>query len=261
LANFDQTMPTQPIQPTEADKLLEDIHYVNQLTREEIKLYRKQLRRRVGAGTLSAPVAKSLVAELSTQLGQLSANVKITEKAIRSLQGSQKPAGQAKHAAAAKKADQKPGVVQFNASQLADNKNFLPVLVNENGESYTWSGANPDIELGFSLNRSSELEMQIRLFALIKPEYLKQLKVFVNGDQRKHWHYLDGSLFVVACLLPPASNSEQTRIKIVLPGTHCPADIGNSPDYRKLGIAISAIQFSSPESRLLRLLRRLRLMK
>ena len=103
--------------------------------------------------------------------------------------------------------------------------------------------------------------MQIRLFALIKPEYSKQMKVLIDGKHIKHRFTLDGSLFVVSCLLPSSDKSSQTGVKIVLPGTHSPTDLGSSLDGRKLGIAISEIRFGKPDSGFDPLLKRLRLKK
>jgi hypothetical protein len=101
--------------------------------------------------------------------------------------------------------------------------------------------------------------MQIRMVALIKPEYSKQLKVFIDGTHVNHRFILDGSLFVVSCLLPYSTKTSLTEVIIRLPATHCPTDLGSSLDGRRLGIAISEICFGKPESSFTHLLKRLKL--
>ena len=87
------------------------------------------------------------------------------------------------------------------------------------------------------------------------------MKVFIDGKHIKHWFAPLGSMFIVACELPVTNQSTQTDIKLVLPGTHSPSETSNSPDTRKLGIAISEIRFDKPIGLLTRLLMRLRLKK
>ena len=115
------------------------------------------------------------------------------------------------------------------------------------------------IPFTFSLDRSKALGMRIRLFALIKPEFSKQLHVLVDGQRLKHEFGLDGSLFVVSSAIPASDSSEETEVKIVLPSTYSPMELGTSHDGRKLGIAITDIRFGQPDGGFARLLKRLKL--
>ena len=92
--------------------------------------------------------------------------------------------------------------MQFTANQLAHNKNLLPIESSADGINYCWSGASPQLDFTFSLDRRRSFSMQVRVFALIKPEYLKQLKLFIDGMHIKHRFSVDRRLFVLSCNLP-----------------------------------------------------------
>ena len=242
------------------NELLDDIRYVNQLNEVEIQRVGNHIRRQVDKANLTQFVTDFLIDEISTQLGQLAAKVKLTETAMNSLQAMPEPTNRIEKNIKNKTSDQ-PGKLSFSANQIAGNRNFLPVETSSTGIRYCWSGPDREIQLSFVLNRQTKLEIQIRLFALIKPEYSKQLKVFIDGQHIPHRFFLDGRFFVVSCVLPVSNNTSQTGIKILLPDTHSPSDLGSGQDDRKLGIAISAIGFGAPTSVFTYLLKRLRLKK
>lgn len=241
----------------EIRELLDDIHHVNQANKVEIKRINSLIRSRIAETDLSENVADAIIDEVSSQLGQLSANVKLTDKAIRSIN----PERNQNLAVASSKRESGSNVtgVQFSARQLAGNKNLLPMEHSRSGVSYVWSAADPETQFVFSLDRSKVLGMQLRLFALVKPEFLKQLKVFIDGSHIRHRFHVDKGLYVVSCNLPPSSKASQTHIRILLPATHSPVDLGISQDVRMLGIAISEIRFGQAESGFTHILRRLKL--
>lgn len=103
--------------------------------------------------------------------------------------------------------------------------------------------------------------MQIHLSALIKPEYSKELKLFIDGQHIKHRFYLDDPLFVISCVLPVSSSNKRTEVRLLLPGTHSPAELGGGADNRILGLAISEVRFGKPGGRLSYLFKRLGLKK
>ena len=241
--------------------LIDDINFINQSNMAEIKSIGHRLRQRVRGGFQAEEVKDLLIDEISTQLGQLTTKVKLAEKTIDSLQARQKPVSKVKTVSAGSTNDKQVDGQIFAANVLADNKNILPVEISSNGISFCWSGADPEIRFSFFLDRTRKLEMQIRLFALIKPGYSKQLMVFIDDEHIKHQFRLDGSLFVTSCLLPVSEKKGQTEVRIVLPATHSPAGLSDSKDERQLGIAISEISFVSPANGFVRLLRRLRLSK
>lgn len=253
-------MPPENQHNLATDKLMDDIRYVNQSNEAEIVRISNHIRQHIAKVNLPQSVADSLIEYISTQLGQLASKVKMTEKAIQSLHAEQK------HKVKTGKTTENQSSFQpfdksFPANQLVSNGNLLPIEFSASDVSYRWSGAGPKIPFHFMLNRNNKLEMQIRLFALIKPEYSKQLKVFIDGQHIKHRFYIDGSLFVVSCTLPVSTSTSPTEILVLLPGTHCPSELGEGQDRRTLGIAISEIRFGKPRSGLSYLLKRLRLQK
>jgi len=239
-------------------ELLEDINYVNKANKDEIQRIKDRVRLCITEAELADETVNAIIEEVSNQLAQLSVKVKLAEKAVHSIEPRQWRESTSS-TARDKRHHQGPDL-RFNAGQLAGHRNLLPIE-SSGDTSFLWSGSSPEIQFTFSLDRSKILGMQIRLFALIKPEFSKQLMVSIDNTHVKHKFGVDDGLFVVSCNLPPSSSTGQTNIKIVLPDTHRPVDLGTSNDARKLGIAIHEIHFGKPESRVNHLLKRLRLSK
>jgi len=251
-------------------ELLEDIRYVNQTTEAEIQRIGTHIRQLIDEANLTQSVTDFLVDDMSTQLGQLAAKVKLTEKAIQSLQTRQNnksgPGKSTDKQNKSESGDVRIATIQvsdmvFPANRLAGNRNLLPVEITSNGISYCWSSADPEILFNFSLNRQHKLEMQIHLSALIKPEYSNKLKVFIDGQHIKHRFYLDDPLFVISCVLPVSTSTKRTEVRLLLPGTHSPSELGSGADNRILGLAISEVRFGAPGGGFSYLLKRLRLKK
>jgi hypothetical protein len=250
---------TEKVQrPRDGSGLLDDIRYVNQVCEEEIQKLREQMRQRIGDAELPDDVSASLIEEVSAQLGRLGAKVKMTDQIVKSLKTERKKPSQAPSVTidAGNRTD--PSDTVIKAAQLAGTRNMLP-MESADGIDFCWSGADPEISISARLDRSKKLGMQIRLFALIKPEYSKQMQVMIDGAHVKHHFAAEGRLFVVSCVLPPADKTGPTEIRIILPATHCPTDIGAGLDGRTLGIAVNEIRFGKPESGFNHLLRRLKL--
>ncbi len=251
-------MPTERKQPINAGELLDDIRYINQASKTEIKAIGNRLRERIVDASLPNTVTDSLINEISDQLGRLATRVNLVEGTIKSLQSDRKPTTAVVNIPTEITHSNQSNDLRFTASQLAGSRNLLPMESSKEGVVYRWTGANPDITFSFPLDRSKALGMRVRLFALIKPEFSKQLRVLVDGHHVKHSFGLDGSLFVVNCVLPPSDKKTTTEVKIVLPATYSPMELGSSHDGRKMGVAINEIHFGQPESGLTRLLKRLR---
>ena len=250
-------MPQENQHLPETGELLEDIKYVTQANKDEISQLKARIRQRISEAGLADSTADSIIRELTNELGQLSVKVKLTEKAIRKIRPGKKQ--KSRMATPKSKPNSSTARSRFGADRLAYNRNLLPIESSADGIPYLWSGADPEIEFLFSLDRSKKLGMQIRLYALIKPEYSKQLKVFVDGEHIKHRFSENEGLYVLSCNLPPSYKTGQTDIEIILPATHSPKDLGSSNDERKLGLAITDISFGKTESGFSHLLKRLKL--
>jgi len=251
-------MPTKKQQQLDIGSLLDDINYVNQESKNEINRINDQFKLRIAEADPTGNVAVSFIEEVSSQLGQLSVKVSLAEQAIRSMRREQKH--KFTEATTESEVDGNGDGLQFSVRQLVSNKNLLPIETNRDGINYVWSGANPETQFTFPLDRHKKLCMQIRLVSLIKPEFPEQLKIFIDEVHIKHSLNMDGDLFLVSCNLPSSSKTNETDIKIVLPATHSPMSLGGSGDGRKLGIAINEIRFVKFENRFTQLLKRLKLM-
>lgn len=235
------------------DELLADICHINKANKKEIKQIQDQLLLRVGELGLETGAAEAIILEVSKSLGKLSTKVNLVEKAISSI-NSKKSQNTSINTS---NSNTGPNL-QFTSSNLIGNTNLLPLESSVDGIPYLWSGADPEIQFAFQLERKNPLGMQLRLYALIKPEYSRQLKILVDGLHIKHRVNADGPLTVLSCKLPARGETGPTEIKIILPGTHSPMELGDSTDYRKLGIAISEVSFGSPEGWLSHLFKRLK---
>ena len=255
-------MSTETPKQIDIGELLQDIDYVNKTVSEEIERVKTSLQPQLNGASLPGTVAGPLIDEISTQLGHLAAKVKLTEKTSRLIRQELGASVETGYDSIGSFGNTPTLTLRFAASQLVGNKNLFPVNTSANGVSYRWSGSDPETRFEFPLDRSNKLGMQIRIFALIKSEYLKQLKVLIDGHHIKHRiSTQEGPIFVVSCTLPSSDKASHTAIKIVLPGTYSPIELGESQDERKLGIAINEFRFSKPESGFTHLLKRLRLFK
>lgn len=256
-------MPNEKQLQSATSELLDDIHYLNQANKAEIKQVNTQIRQCIDEADVTGDIADAIIKEISGQLGQLSARVELADKAIRSIsrEHNHKPKVATAKRDTNNNSNSEKANIQFSAEQLAGGSNLLPIETAESGISYVWSSSDPEIHFTFSLDRSKSLGIQFRLYSLIKPEYSNQLKILIDGTHIKHWFGMDDGLFVASCNLPPSNESSQTKITILLPATYSPLELGASKDGRKLGIAIHEIRFGKPESGFDHLLKRLRLSK
>ena len=238
-------------------ELLNDIRHVNQVTKEEIKRSGDHIRQLVYESSMPTEQANDLISEISVELGQLSAKIYLADKAILALQAKQK--AKAKPAALRSQVERRTLSLKFEAHQMTDNRNLLPMERSPDGINYCWTGANSETSFSFDLDRKEPIGMNVRVFAFIKPEYSKELSFLIDGQHIKHFFSLSGTSFVLSCVLPPSSSTKKTDVKIVLPDTHSPTDLGGDLDDRKLGIAIIDFSFGEPESGFSRLLKRLKL--
>jgi len=248
-------MSAEQQQQFDSKELLADIDYINQANKYEIGRIRNSIRQRMAEAANSNEVIETIINEVSAELGQLKSSVDMTDKALNAIRKHQTTTlmGQASKAGS--------GDVfarRFTARQLAGTKNMLPVETVEGGARISWSGSEPEIRFSFDLDRRDVLEMQMHLFCVMRKNYARNMKVFIDGNRVKHWNAIRGSSFVIACKLPVTNQTTETEVCIVLPGTVSPSDISDSPDTRKLGIAISEIRFDKPMGALSRLLMKLR---
>lgn len=253
---YDMSITSQQI---EVRELLVDIKHLNQVTMKEVGIIGDQISLQILKEQLPEETADALIGGFSKFLGQISAKTKLTEKAILSMQN--EISEKENSYTSLETIDSQSTDFSFTARQLAVNKNFLPVERSENGIDYCWSGDDSQLRFLFSIDRKEALEMQIRIFALIMPEYSNKLKILIDGKYIKHRFFKNGPIFVVSCNLPHSNITTQTEVKVILPGTHSPMELGASGDARTLGIAVTEICFQKPSNGFTRLLHRLKLKK
>jgi hypothetical protein len=143
------------------------------------------------------------------------------------------------------------------ANQLAGIPNLWPLERSPDGLAYCWTGADPEFRLSFRVERGRSLQLQVRLYSLIKDDYARQIRLLVDGEPIDHEVSRDGALTILQGALPVREGLDATELKIALPATHSPASLGTSPDERKLGVALNEIRVFTNVGAINRLLRRL----
>ena len=234
-------------------QLLEDVRWVNQAAHNEAQRLEAQLRQRIADTWMPGPAGDALLQEIAAALGELSARVRLAEQGVSRLQqelAEEKPAARGRALS--------PGSVVFPCDRLGEGPGLLPVETSANGVSFRWSGADPRIEITLPVERARALDLDILLFALIRPEFARQMRIHVDGQPVAHRFARDGALFVVSARMPAAPGTGTARITLLLPATHSPAELGLSKDRRALGVAISEIRFVPVPGAWARLLRKLR---
>jgi hypothetical protein len=144
------------------------------------------------------------------------------------------------------------------ARQLAGIPNFWPIESSPEGVEYCWSAKDPDILLSFALDRHETLEMEIKLQALIRSEFLGNMQILVDDHHLSYAVRRGAPLTIIKLTLPPRDVQGPTKLRIRLPGTLSPAELGTGSDIRKLGIAISEIGVFRQAGMLARFWRHLR---
>ncbi|MCF6263988.1 MAG: hypothetical protein L3J24_10435 [Xanthomonadales bacterium] len=241
------------------DEILENIDYINRKAQIEIESVQVELQNLISGASLAGEASTVLLSEVSSRLGQLTTRVVLVEASVKSIKSQYKPGLRQKLALQTVVKSNQQSAFTVPVSQLPENTNLLPLEVSEGNISYCWTGDNPETEFSFSLNRGEVLGFKLCLFALIKPEYAKRLKIIVDGRHLKHWINIEDKLYILNCDIPVTTTTGLTSIAIVIPSTHSPKDLGTSGDERKLGIAISEIRFGRPGSKVDNFLKRLKL--
>ena len=238
------------------EELLEDVRYVNQLSQLECQRIAALVRQRVAEASLPDMVSEALLAEIADHLAGMEARIQLMERAIRDLEN--RIPGVHGHGTPGSRSLLPPSEKAFPAAWLAQAPNMGSLQKNPDGAEYSWTGPAPRTEFVVPLGPERPLELHVRLVALIKPEFLRELQILVDNSHLPHRVSQDGNTYLASALMPEPSGSKQTRIAIVLPSTHSPRELGTSQDTRKLGVAINEISFTRPVSRAKRILARLR---
>jgi hypothetical protein len=120
------------------------------------------------------------------------------------------------------------------------------------GHQFCWSGADSSISFVMPVKRNRVAELTLDIVAVMKPEFVQEMTINVDGSQIKHKsRNVDGVIKVFA-RLPKQSNTTLTTIQIVLPTTVSPLELGSSNDMRKMGIALASIGINPVASRFAR---------
>ena len=109
------------------------------------------------------------------------------------------------------------------------------------GHQFCWSGADKTLDFVILVKRNRVTELTLDIVAVMKPEFLKQMTIIVDGVLLKHKVREVNKVSQVFARLPKQSTNIPTTIRIVLPATVSPSELGTSNDMRKMGIALASI--------------------
>ena len=220
---------------------LSDIDYFQALVVAETSDLRKQMQDvRSGSPGLEAQIDK-LIERISATLGGVSARVRVIEQVL-AAEGRADPAP----GALGEPLSIQPETYSLSAEDMGDTANLLALERTQNGVSFRWTSANPSTTFLLPISRVRRLGLTIDIVAVVKPEYLQQMQVMVDGEPSAYELWYEDGINRARLNLPARSNGEVTQLEVRVPATHSPQEFGDSTDSRKIGIAISKLTVGEP---------------
>jgi len=225
---------------------LADLRYFSTLAKNESDRIAARLRPFLDE---SVPAGSALaIQQVASCVGELAARVQILESALE-----------------LKLADPDPfsggpllrGAGHIGVEDLARQRDCHAAEGDETGRKMIWT-RSAEMHLHIYATRFTQKFARLFFQAVIKPEYARKLQVTVDGRKQKHAVLRQDGQYAIEWRLPETADLDRTEISIVLPGIHSPAELGVGEDYRRLGIAITGLEFdgSRRQSLVARLLRR-----
>jgi hypothetical protein len=121
------------------------------------------------------------------------------------------------------------------------------------GRQFCWSGTDNVLDFVIPVKRNRATELTLDIIAVMKPEFIQQMTISVDGNLLKHKaREVDGVIQVFA-RLPKQSTNRPTVIQLVLPTTVSPSELGTGNDMREMGIALASIAIKPVAGRFSRL--------
>ena len=247
---------------TEKEEIAQDILYLEHLITLEKQNISKRIADNIDQSQPLNMQMETFSDEVSIILAQISARIGIVEQALVnrhtaelrpevSTSRSNTKSRELKHKIKAGNRQLKSNDI-IAAKDIVSYENLNDLEVFE-GTAFRWSGPSNITEIILPIDRVLDRKLSIYLAAIIKPEYLKQLKICIDNIEVKYNVGFSGGLLILNIHLPAiASDFESTTIKVTVPNTHSPMELGMGEDTRKLGIAISRILISKSDSMLVR---------
>lgn len=251
-------------QSEERREIIADIQYLESLIVLEEKEIKEQLIRQISKATNIEDKIDLLGGEVAYTLGKMSARIKLLEKELfndEAAAADSIPAvNNAVNAVTIKVAEESHEFVDslsWFADQLPVGGNFFH-LESSNGVLCKWTGPAPSTDILLPVNRKKHQVISVGIVAVIKPEMLTMLGIYVDEVKVKYrLSYIDGVNYVSIVLPKIAQDFGNTRLTIELPETYSPNELNGCTDTRQLGVAISEISLCGSPSLYQRFLSRI----
>lgn len=133
-----------------------------------------------------------------------------------------------------------PHVVKsLDSEAIARNINCYGVETDNDGARFCWTGACCDTQFEVRVDRGKDLIGRIELIDVFGRGCGFQLAVLVDGQEQECVWSDD---WTVSFPIPAEARRDTVQLKVRVPETISPYELGFSNDIRKLGVALRAIE-------------------
>ena len=210
------------------------LQYFSQLTRAETEHIRELIKPFLQTHD---PACADIIEQMVIILGEFGARVRVIEQAAEQQLLVENPLHSGPMLS---------GNLHLSAAELgADGLYDAEAL--EQGRVLRWTNT-PDFTIYLPVYRPFAKTLRIYFSAIIKQEYTKLLKVFIDQQEVPHKLKKINEELFIQVTVPAASNLALTELSLRLPAVHSPLDLGISEDPRELGIAINRITVEDSSS-------------
>jgi hypothetical protein len=136
------------------------------------------------------------------------------------------------------------GSDKIPAERLADEIPNHGIESTAAGLQFTWTSSSL-FDVPVRINRNRKRYLRMWLHALILPEYLKSMRLYIDGKRVKARSIPCSDSYVIEVQLPPSEDIGTTILTVALPSVHSPNELGISGDSRQLGLAILGLDFAA----------------
>lgn len=221
---------------------LHDIDFFHALVLSETAELRARIKESAGSANPGQQAhLDALIEGVACALGELSARVRLIEQVL-TAEGRGGP--ERGHLVAGNLSD----TWVVSADGMEATPNLLALEYTSDGLPFRWTGPEASTTFELPISRVRERGLVIDVVAVVKPEYLRQLQLLVDGEPVHFEVGYDGTKNSVRTNLPARPERSVVRLGVKVPATHCPRDLGDSTDARRLGVAISRISVGEPVS-------------
>lgn len=112
-----------------------------------------------------------------------------------------------------------------------------------NNDFFRWTGPERLNNFYVPIERDVERTLRLSIVNAIKPEILRSIKLYVDGELITYDIEKRGDGVEIIAILPPCSRAQDTLVSMFIPHLLSPSEVNSqSTDNRKLGVAFHKLE-------------------